>query len=72
MSKRNWIVSVSTSNDDPMIFGPYVKQRAEELRDKFNAWVDDHPEVFENHEFIRAGAYPIRNPGIRDMTKEFC
>ena len=37
---RCFVVNISTDEDDPMIFGPYTRRKAEELAAKFNERID--------------------------------
>lgn len=52
-----WIVSVSSENDNPMIFGPYSEATAERVAAKVNEAIDsrspDEPETVTAiwHEF---------------------
>jgi hypothetical protein len=71
MARRNWIVSISSENDDPMIFGPYVKHRAEALAERFNEVCGKLSDEDQQGNWMNAGAYPIQNPGIREMLAEF-
>lgn len=67
---RKYVVSISSENDDPLIFGPYTKRKAHELSAAFNEQIERG--VFEGEGWIHSGAYPIRNPQtVRAMLIDF-
>ena len=67
---RNWVVSISTDEDNPAVFGPYTRRKAEELADGFNTRIGG-TEVEGQYTFILAGAHPIRNPqSVRALRTE--
>ena len=68
MSRRNWVVSIAQEEDDPLLFGPYVEQRAKALAERFNeVW----GQRAAGDDWAHAGAYPLDNPGIRGILAEF-
>lgn len=67
---RCFVLHVSMSDDDPMIFGPYTERKARELADAFNARIEDGD--FATFEWIHATAKRIANPArLRDVLREF-
>lgn len=70
MNRRNWIVSVSTEHDDPLIFGPYVQRRAEQIAAAVNAKAERRTQDEALGDFIYATAVPIDNPGPRELAAD--
>lgn len=66
-----WIVSVSSENDDPLVFGPYSRKKAEELAEKFNASVEARSEDESLGAWMWATAYPITSAGITEIREAF-
>lgn len=64
---RDHVVSVTVGGtDEPLIFGPYTRRRAEELAAKFNERVDHSA-----FGYVNAVASRINNPGIEGMLAQF-
>lgn len=64
---RCYVLNVATDTDDPMIFGPYTRRKAEKLAEEFNKRIDQ-----EDFGWIYATAQRISNPqNIRQILREF-
>jgi hypothetical protein len=57
-----WIVSVSSEHDNPLIFGPYSKKRAEAIAESVQRSCEKAMDA-EEIGWMHAGCYPIRNLG---------
>lgn len=81
--RSNWVVSISSETEDPLIFGPYTETRARELAEKIEARIqrdqeenevsyDEETETYSGGDsgYIAANAYPLDNPGIRAICDE--
>lgn len=64
---RNWVVAISTDDNEPHIFGPYTEPTARRLAAEFNDRVN-----MDEYGWILASAWPIQNPrSVRPMLREF-
>lgn len=66
-----WIVSVSSENDNPMIFGPYSEATAERVASKVNEAIDSRSPDETEGAFLYATAYPIRPETVTAILHEF-
>lgn len=67
---REWVVTVSHELGDPLVFGPYTKRKARELRDGFNEQIERG--AFEGEGWLFATVRRISNPmNVSAMLKGF-
>lgn len=65
-----WVVSVATSETDPVVYGPYSMTKAVELAAKVNASSEKRPRDEQEGDFLYATAYPVHPLGITAIRRD--